>query len=163
MDQDRNQPVTKTPIDIIILNDRESPFYSKSDSLGCFTWKTKDDYIRFVVQSPYHKTDTIYRIASSNNTENLQIKTDDYALMLYYYVNGKVKDWQNRRKELSRIIADNAIIFEVLPYRLGIEMYTKKEFIDKLTTPTQSLKNIEIIESKKSNEQIVKLKFRIKS
>lgn len=131
--------------------------------MGCFTWKTKDDYIRFVVQSPYHKTDTIYRIASSNSSENLQIKTDDYALMLYYYANGKIDDWQNRRKELARIISDNATIFQVLPYRLGIEMYTKKEFIDKLTTPTQSLKNIEIIESRKSNEQIVKLKFRIKS
>lgn len=130
--------------------------------MGCFTWKTKDDYIHFIIQSPYHKTDTIYRMTSSKNVENLQIKTDDYALMLYYYANGKIEDWQNRRKELSRIIADNATIFQVLPYRLGIEMYTKKEFIDKLTTPTQSLKNIEIIESIKSNEQIVKLKFRIK-
>lgn len=163
IDQDRNQPITKISIDIIILNDTESPFYAKSDSTGCFTWKTKDDYIRFVVQSPYHKTDTIYRTISSNQRESLQIRTDDYALMLYYYANGKVKDWENRRKELSKIIANDATIFQVLPHRLGIEIYSKNEFINKLTTPTQSLKNIEIIESRKLNGQIVKLKFRIKS
>ncbi|WP_438425307.1 hypothetical protein [Aquimarina macrocephali] len=163
IDQDRNQPITKIPIDIIILNDEESPFYSKSDSTGCFTWKTKDDYIRFVVQSPYHKTDTIYRMTSSDRREDLHIKTDDYALMLHYYANGKVNDWQNRRKELSRIIANDATIFQVLPQRLGIEIYAKDEFINKLTTPTQSLKNIEIIESRRLNGQIVKLKFRIKS
>lgn len=162
IDQDRNRTV-KTPIDIIILNNGESPFYSKSDSVGCFIWKTKDNYIHFIIQSPYHKTDTIYRTASSKSPENLHIKTDDYALMLHYYANGKIEDWQNRRKELAKIIADNATIFQVLPHRLGIEMYTKKEFIDKLTTPTQSLKNIEVIESQKLNEQIVKLKFRIKS
>lgn len=163
IDQDRNRPITKIPIDIIILNNEESPFYSKSDSTGCFTWKTKDDFIRFVVQSPYHKTDTIYRIASSDRREDVHIKTDDYALMLHYYANGKVNDWKNRRKELSRIIANDATIFQVLPQRLGIEMYAKDEFINKLTTPTQSLKSIEIIESRRLNGQIVKLKFRIKS
>ena len=83
--------------------------------------------------------------------------------MLHYYANGKVKDWKNRRKELSKIIANDATIFQVLPHRLGIEIYPKNEFINKLTTPTQSLKNIEIIESRKLNGQIVKLKFRIKS
>ncbi|GGX16641.1 hypothetical protein [Aquimarina muelleri] len=131
--------------------------------MGCFIWKTKDDYIHFIIGSPYHKTDTIYRMASLGNQENLQIKTDDYALMLHYYANGKIENWKNRRKELSKIIADNATIFQVLPHRLGIEIYTKEEFVNKLTTPTQSLKNIEIIESRKLNEQIVKLKFRIKS
>ncbi len=163
IDQDRNQLVTKIPIDIIILNNQESPFYSKSDSAGCFIWETKDDYIHFVIQSPYHKTDTILRFASSGESEYVQMQTDDYALMLHYYANGKIKDWQNRRRELSRIIANDATIFQVLPQRLGIEIYAKKEFINKLTTPTQSLKNIEIIESKKLNGQIVKLKFRIKS
>ncbi|WP_271765387.1 hypothetical protein [Aquimarina algiphila] len=163
IDQDRNQPLTKIPIDIIILNDKESPFHSKSDSLGCFTWKTEDDFIHFIIQSPYHKTDTIYRIASSDTQEELQIQTDDYALMLHYYANGKVKDWKNRKKELSRIIANNATIFQVLPYGLGIEIHTKDEFINKLTTPTKSLKNIEIIESRRLNGQIVKLKFKVKS
>ncbi len=163
IDQDRNQPITHIPIDVIVLNDSESPFYAKSDSTGCFFWTTKDNYIRFVVQSPYHKTDTIYRIAQSETQEHVQIKTDDYALMLHYYANGKVEDWKNRRKELSMMIADNATIFQVLPHGLGIEMYAKDTFINTLTTPTQRLKNIEIIESRRLNGLIVKLKFRVKS
>ncbi|WP_152537464.1 hypothetical protein [Aquimarina pacifica] len=163
IDQDRNLPITNTPLEIIILNDKESPFKTRTSKDGCITWITKDDYIHFVVQSPYHKTDTIYRIASSNLHEKLQIRTDDYALMLHYYANGKIDDWKNRRNQLSKILSKDAIIFQVLPYGLGIEIFKKEEFINKLTTPTQSLKNIEIIESQKRNGQIVKLKFRVKS
>lgn len=163
MDQDRNQPIIKTPIDIIVLNDKQSPFYAKSDSLGCFEWKTKDDYIHFVISSPYHKTDTIFRTVSSLITERIQVSTDDYALMLHYYANGHVDDWKNRKKELSNMVAEDALIFQVLPSGLGIEVFSKKEFIDKLTTPIKSLKNVEIIESKRSNGQIVKLKFKVGS
>ncbi len=163
IDQDRNLPITKTPIDIIVLNDKQSPFYAKSDSLGCFKWSTKDDYIHFVIKSPYHKTDTIFRTVSSITNENIQVSTDDYALMLHYYANGKLEDWKNRKNELSRMIANDATIFQVLPSGLGIEVYSKSEFIDKLTTPIKSLRNIEIIESKRSKGQIVKLKFRVKS
>ncbi|WP_139195702.1 hypothetical protein [Aquimarina amphilecti] len=163
IDQDRNEPIVKTPIDIIVLNNEQSPFYAKSDSLGCFRWSTKDDFIRFVIRSPYHKTDTIFRNISTITNENIKVSTDDYALMLHYYANGKLEDWKNRKNELSRMIADNAIIFQVLPSGLGIEVYSKHEFIAKLTTPTKSLKSIEIIESKRSKGQIVKLKFRVKS
>ncbi|KAA1244801.1 hypothetical protein [Aquimarina sp. RZ0] len=159
IDQDRNQPIDKTPIDITILNHEQSHFYTKSDSSGCFNWKTKDDFIHFVIKSPYHKTDTIFRTAASLSIENIQVRTDDYTLMLYYYANGKVEDWKNRKRELSKMIADDAIIFQVLPAGLGIEIYSKSELIKKLTTPTKSLKDIEIIESKRSNGQIVKLKF----
>lgn len=162
IDNDRRQPITQIPIDIIVLNDTQSPFYTKSDSIGCFKWKTKDDFIHFVLQSPYHKTDTIYRIASTTNEEQIHMQTDDYAMMLHYYANGKIEDWQRRKKELSELIADDAVIFQVLPHGLGIEIYSKKKFINTLTTPTQSLKNIEIIESRRANEQIVKLKFRVK-
>ncbi|WP_108802891.1 hypothetical protein [Aquimarina sp. Aq107] len=162
IDQDRNKPIIKTPIDIIVLNNKQSPFYTKSDSLGCFRWSTKDDFIRFVIKSPYHKTDTIFRSTAKITNENIQVSTDDYALMLHYYANGRLEDWKNRKSELSKMIADNAIIFQVLPSGLGIEVYSKNEFITKLTTPTKSLKNIEIIESKRVKGQIVKLKFRVK-
>ncbi|MBW1297276.1 hypothetical protein [Aquimarina litoralis] len=163
IDRDRNEPITKTPIEIIVLNNEQSPYYTKSDSLGCFTWQTKDDFIHFVIKSPYHKTDTIYRSIATARNENIRVSTDDYALMLHYYANGKLEDWKNRKLELSKMIADDAVIFQVLPSRLGIEVYSKIEFIDKLTTPIKSLQNIEIIESKRSKGQVVKLKFKVKS
>ncbi|WP_299608635.1 hypothetical protein [uncultured Aquimarina sp.] len=163
IDRDRNEPIIKTPIEIIVLNNEQSPYYTKSDSLGCFTWTTKDDFIHFVIKSPYHKTDTIYRSISTITKENIRVSTDDYALMLHYYANGKLDNWKNRKKELSKMIADDAVIFQVLPSGLGIEVYSKIEFINKLTTPTKSLQNIEIIESRRSEGQVVKLKFKIKS
>ncbi|TPN81387.1 hypothetical protein [Aquimarina algicola] len=163
IDPDRNVPITKTPLTITILNNSESPFYIKSDSTGCFTWKTKDKFVHFIVQSPYHKTDTIYRTTSQKDLENIQVQTDDYALMLHYYANGKIEDWKNRKNELSKLIANDATIFQVLPYGLGIEVYEKNKFIELLTTPTESLKNIEIIASQKINGKIVKLKFKVKS
>jgi len=163
IDQDRNSPITQTPIGITILNNKESPFYIKSDASGCFEWETKDDFIHFVVQSPYHKTDTIYRVISDRKSELLPIRTNDYALALYYYANGNIKDWKNRRKELSEMISEKATIFQILPQGLGIEMYSKSKFINTLTTPTKSLKGIEIISSQRSNGQLVKIKFKIKS
>lgn len=163
IDQDRDTPITNTPIDIIILNNKQSPFYSKIDSLGCFSWVTEDDFIHFVIKSPYYKTDTIFRTAPSISNEHIKVNTDDYALMLHYYANGKIDDWKNRRNELSRMIDKEATIFQLLPSGLGIEIYSKEEFINKLTTPTKSLKDIEIIESERSKGHIIKLKFRIKS
>lgn len=163
IDQDRNLPITSTPIDIIILNNSESSFRLKSNKEGCFSWKTKDKFIQFAVQSPYHKSDTIYRSIGRGNIEKIIMQTDDYALMLHYYANGKVQDWKQRKAELSKLIAADATILQVLPYGLGVEIYSKQKFINTLTTPTQSLKNIEIINSQKVDGQIVKLKFKVKS
>ena len=61
IDAAKKEPITSLPIDITILNEGESPTYIKTDSLGCFSWSTKKEYLRFVAQSPYHKTDTIYK------------------------------------------------------------------------------------------------------
>ncbi len=161
IDADREQSIINIPLDIIILSKGESPHNLKSDSLGCFQWRTKDDYLHFVVQSPYHKTDTIYRNIDRSSNETVQLRTDDYALALYYYANGKVEDWKNRRKELEDLIANDAIILQILPYNLGVEVYHKNDFINKLTTPIPSLQHLEIIETQKKNGKIVKLKFRV--
>ncbi len=162
VDPDRNQSIVNNPIDIIILNTAQSSFNRRSDSLGCFSWSTKNEYIHFVVQSPYYKTDTIYRTYKDHSAEKVFLRTDDYALMLHYYANNKINDWKDRKVELQKLIADKAAIFQVLPHDLGIEIYSKNQFINFLTTPTNSLKNIEFIETIRNHKQIVKLKFRTK-
>lgn len=162
IDADRDQAILQIPLDIIILNNSQSPQYLKSDSLGCFDWSTKDTFIHFVVQSPYHKTDTIKRYFDNYSKEDIHLNTDDYNLMLYYYANNNKEDWNKRRAHLDNLISDDALLFKVLPFDLGIEIFSKNDFINKLTTPTQSLNNFEIIESIKQNGKIVKLKFRTK-
>ncbi|MFD0862745.1 hypothetical protein ACFQ1M_11065 [Sungkyunkwania multivorans] len=160
VDADKKEAIRDITIDIIILNEGESPTHAKTDSLGCFDWATKKDHIRLVAQSPYHKNDTIYRTLASGKNQ-VYLKTDDYALMLHYYTNGKVKDWQKRREVLDKLIADDALIFELLPQQLGVTIYEKQEFIDKLTTPTQSLQKLQIVETRYSDGKIAKLKFKI--
>jgi hypothetical protein len=162
MDEDRNEPITSTVLDIKILTEGQSPVYLKTDSTGCFQYETREKLITFVVRSPYHKTDTIIRHIETGNNPVVRLETDDYALMLQYYSNGNVSEWQKRRSQLESMIADNAEIYQIYPQQNGVEMYSKEDFISKLTIPTSSLKNIEILDKTYRNGQIVKLKFMVK-
>ncbi len=163
VDADKKEPITEIAIDVILLNEKESRTYLKTDSLGCFSWSTTKDHIRFVAQSPYHKNDTIYRSISSKDNGEVRLRTDDYALMLHYYGNRNVEDWKRRRVELQKLIANDAIIFELLPHQIGVELYSKEAFINKLITPTESLQRLEIVETEYEDEKLVKIKFRIRS
>lgn len=159
VDEDYGEPISETRLNIKILIDGQSPVYLKTDSTGCFQYKSKEKTIRFVVQSPYHKTDTITRNIETSSDATVRLATDDYALILRYYSSGNVAEIQKRRKELGLLIADNARIYQVYPRQTGIEMYTKEEFINKLTIPTSSLKNIRILDKQYEDGRIVKLKF----
>jgi len=152
----------KSYLDIKILKDTESPIFLKTDSLGCFSYATKESIVRFVVESPYYKTDTIIRSINTNGTGKINLDTDDYALMLQYYTKGNLKDWKKRKAQLKMIIADDAQIYQVYPAGIGIELYSKDDFIDKLTVPTESLKNMKILDKSYKNGQIIKLKFMVK-
>jgi len=160
-DEDTNTAITTIPIDVKILQENESPIYIKTDSTGCFSYETSNDRIRFVVQSPYHKTDTIVRDIKSNENKTVKLATDDYALMLKYYSDGNLADVNKRKKQLETLISNDAQIFQVLPNVTGIEMYSKVDFINKVTTPTQSLKRLQVLDKEYKNGKIIKLKFRI--
>ncbi len=162
INEDQGNAITNTVLNIKVLQDNESPLYFKTDSLGCFSVKTNQDRIRFVVSSPYHKTDTITRSFSSSTNKTVKLQTDDYALMLHYYANGNKQDWNKRKEQLNMLIAEKAQIYQVFKQHIGIELYSKQEFISKLTTPTNSLKNIKILDKSYKNEKIVKLKFIVK-
>jgi len=160
-DADQREAITKIPLDIEVIRKQESSLYFKTDSLGCFSYSTPEKELKFVVKSPYHKTDTIVRHINSNHHKTVQLHTDDYALMLLYYANGNKKDWKKRREQLQELIANNAQIYRVFKDDIGIEMYTKKELINLLTIPTSSLKKMRILDKTYTNDQIVKLKFMI--
>ncbi|KAA3616760.1 MAG: hypothetical protein DWP94_14755 [Flavobacterium sp.] len=161
IDEDRGEPITQIPVDIKILSEGQSPIYLKTDSSGCFEYISKEEIIRFVVQSPYHKTDTITRHIDANINATVPLATDDYALMLRYYSNGNLGELKKRKQQLNTLIADDAQIYQVFPSQSGIELYSKEEFINKLTVPTSSLKNINILDKRYEDGKIVKLKFSI--
>jgi hypothetical protein len=162
IDSDRNKQINSA-LEITLLQEGESPIHYKSNEIGCFSVQLKENKIKLVVKSPYYKQDTLYRVIKSKyHNERVELKTDDYALMLYYFSHSKEEDWKRRRKELNKMIANNAIIYQVYGNEsYGVDILSKEDFIDKLTLPTSSLKNLNIIETEKKKNKIVKLKFEV--
>ena len=163
VDANLKAPIKNSPIWVVVLKQNESPMITKCDSNGCFSLITKEEQIQFVVRSPYYKTDTITRIVHNKemNEEQIQLKTNDYALMIHLYSKSKVTNWRKRRKQLSLMLTNDARIYQVYDDgKTGMELYNKTDFINKLTTPTRSLKNIEIIETIYTGDQISTLRFK---
>lgn len=161
IDKDSKKPINNSNLEVTLLLNNESPIRLQCDSAGCFTWRTGQQRIRFTVAAPYYYPDTITRnLSKARKTEEIQLKINDYALMLHYFSNSKVDDWKRRREQLDNIIADSAYICEVFKQgMLGMELYNKEEFIDLLTIPTSSLRNIRIIEMLYTNEKVTAIRF----
>lgn len=159
-DSDTKQPIQNQIIEISVFSENESPQNFLCENTGCFTLKSNSRKIRFSVESPYYYSDTITRILNKfNRTENIKLKIDDYAVMIQYFSTNNVKNWLKRRENLNEMISDNARIFQVVNGTIGMEMYSKWEFINKLSLPTNSLQNIEIIDSKYEDGKITRLRF----
>ena len=157
--------ITDTLTEIIILNENESPLYMNIEPYGDFQLKTKMKSVQFIVKVPYYKPDTITRILNKiDASEKIYLYPNDFALMINYFSTTNVKDWKRRRSNLDRMISDSAYIYQVFDEgQVGMELYNKSEFIDKLTMPVNSLKNIEIIETIYSGKKISVLRFKQKS
>jgi hypothetical protein len=163
-DADTKEPITGCQIEIKILMENESPVNYLTDTTGSFTFKNSLRQVKLVANAPYYKTDTIVRtLKSFEKDQKLSLHANDYALMIHYFSEMNVDDWQKRRGKLERMIDDDAMIYQVLKGRenIGMELFNKWEFIDKLTIPSGSLKHIEILDTKLKNDKIVVLRFRI--
>jgi len=159
IDKDRLVSIND-PIEIEILRDNESSTFINCDEGGCIEIEAKDKYVKFVVRSAYYNSDTIVRSSQSNTSEQVKLLVNDYALMIHIFSKSEVKSWKERRKQLDTMISSNAQIIQINKgSEIAMEIYNKAEFIDKLTMPTSSLKNIEIIETKFEEGQIIKMRF----
>lgn len=160
-DSIKNEPIKNIILNIKILKNGQSPIHQISDSLGCFNYTSEDSEIKFVIESPYYKTDTIIRRFDSNKNKTVKLVADDYALMLSFYTSKNIKEWRKHREKLNIIFNDNAEIYQFFENSNVVEIYSKEEFIQKLTIPTRSLKGMKILEKTEVEGQIVKLKFMI--
>lgn len=162
-DADTKEPITNTKMEVSILLDNESPVNYLCSPDGCFTFKTDQSFIRMVVNTPYYRDDTIRRTLKKFNPEEMiGLKANEYALMLKYFSELNVQDWQKRRAKMDEMFAEDAMIYQVMGDMrgTGMELYNKWEFIDKMTMPAKSLKNIEILNTKYIGDEIVVLRFR---
>lgn len=163
-DTDTRDPITNTHIEVSLLQADESPVNYLCSLDGCFTLKTDQSVIMMVVNSPYYRNDTIRRVLKKfNRNEKIGLRANDYAMMIRFFSEMNVKDWENRRTKLNEIFDDAAMIYQVHSNQkaTGLELYTKWEFIDKLTMPSQSLKHIEILDTKYVGDRISVMRFRI--
>ncbi|MFT6319425.1 MAG: hypothetical protein ACJAT4_000342 [Granulosicoccus sp.] len=161
-DGDTHQLIENQSIEIQIFQAGESPIIQKTNAQGCFKWPTKNDKISFAVNAPYYRSDTISRVIKNKNHEEvISLKKDDYALMIHFFSNSDFVGWEKRRAQLDQMMADDAIIFQVEKGNTmsGLDMLNKEEFIDRLTLPINSLKNIRIIHSIYQDKKIFRLRF----
>ncbi len=148
-------------VELELLKPGESPEIVKTDTAGIIHFTKTEGKITFIVKAPYYRKDTIVRdISVKNSGETIQLKTDDYALMIHLFSKSKLQDWEKRRLQLHDMIADNAMIFQVYEKtQKGMELYDKTGFIDKLTMPLESLNNIKILNVEYKNGQIFQMRF----
>jgi len=163
-DADTREPITKSKIEVRMLLEGESPVNYPCGKEGCFKLKTDRSKVRLVVSAEYYQTDTIVRILKKLElNESVNLHANDYALMIHYFSMMKVDDWEKRKTRLEAMIDDDAMIYQVVNDKeaTGMALFNKQEFIDRMTMPSGSLKNIEILESRVRNEKIMLLRFRI--
>lgn len=152
-------------IAITVITDKESPVSQLTDASGKFTLKTDKRSVKMVVSAPYFRTDTVVRtLKTFEKDQEIDLHSDDFARMILYFSEMKLADWQKRRASLDSIIDRNAMIYQVGSgsRHLGVELFNKHEFIDKLTMPAGSLKNLDVLETQSRNGKIVILRFRLK-
>lgn len=174
-DADRSSLI-KSKLEIIIQKNGVSPeYYTVSN--GCFTYRSSTDTLKMTISSPMYKKESFVvglkeiRDKGEENNRNFKLRPDDYAIMLYYYSTGlndadenkKSQLIKQRKEELNKLIADDALIYQVYDNEIfGVEVLDKKKYIDFMTTPTTSLKNYILINSQiNKNKKIDLIKFKI--
>ncbi|MDP2423217.1 MAG: hypothetical protein U1C46_03470 [Bacteroidales bacterium] len=164
-DVDTKEPVINSSIEVLLLSDDESPASYICNHDGCFEIRTDKSKIKLVVRSPYYRTDTVDRVLKKfNSYTKVGLRANEYALMIHYFSQMKVEDWEKRRLQLNKMFDDEAVIYQVIgnDKTLGMELYSKAEFIDKLTMPSASLNQIEVLDTRYLGDRILILRFRIK-
>ena len=168
IDADRNTKI-KDIIEIRVLKENETPIRyiinsgkDIDDDVGVFRFPTQSKTLAMEVNSPFYRKDTIYRnLDPARTNETIELEPDVYAQALYYY---STNDISKKREELDKIISNNALIYQVFDNETyGVETLDKQKYIGLVTTPTTSLKNFKMIETKVSPEtkKIILIKFKI--
>lgn len=119
-----------------------------------------DKKTQLVIQSPFYESKTITidpKVPVANPVQRIDLKPDDYAMMLKAFMVSDIKNWQTRKEQLNQILSDNLEVIVMLKDDLGAEFFNKNEFSQKLIVPSESLKKMKIVEIK--NDASNKIQF----
>ncbi|WP_185208574.1 hypothetical protein [Chryseobacterium sp. C3] len=171
-DADRNLSIQRE-IEIKVIKENESPILYRIKPGECFRYPTKDKNLKMQISSPFYEYLEVNRnLQNAPEEETIELKPDDYKMALYYFstkdVKGENSKEQNdlitqKRRQLENRISNNAVITQVYDSDIyGLETLDKEDYITLVTTPTTSLKNLNVIEMKTDNKgKIVSIKFKI--
>ena len=163
IDADRNSKIN-AELQVQILKDKESPILYNAKPNEAFVYTTKSKKLTMVVSSPFYQSDTIIRnLDTAPEAENIELKRNEYAWMLYYY-SKSIKDLKQKRESLERIIDNNALIYQIFDSDdYGMETMDKQRYIGLVTLPTTSLENLDVIDTQSDRKtgKINMIKFRI--
>ena len=172
IDKDRGVSVINT-LEIMVVKENESPLMYKIKPGECFYYSTKDKNLKMRISAPFYEPLEVNRnLENAPEEEKIELKPDDYKMAAYYFsikdIKGGNPDEQvalikQKRNQLENLISSNAVIYQVYDNdTYGIERLDKQKYITLVTTPTTSLKNLNVIEMKKDTKgKIVSIKFKI--
>ncbi|CAA7194309.1 hypothetical protein [Chryseobacterium potabilaquae] len=168
-DADRGVSVINT-LEIKIIKENESPILYKIKPGECFYYSTKDKNLKMQISAPFYEYLEVNRnLENAPEEEMIELKPDDYKMAVNYFsvkdANGNPEQLRQKRNQLENLISNSAIIYQVYDNNTyGIERLDKQKYITLVTTPTTSLKNLNVIEMKKDNKgKIISIKFKIAS
>lgn len=162
VDADRNTFITE-PIEVTIARPGFTPLELLTEE-GCVEFSSYEDTLMMTIKSTYYKQDTFkINLHQYQGKENIRLEPDDYKVMLRHYSKSS-QSVKERIAKLNEMIADNALIYQVYDNEyFGVEVLSKKQYINLVSLPTTSLKNFTLIEAERKNGKIVKIKFKIHS
>lgn len=170
IDKDRGTSVINT-LEIMVIKENESPLMYKIKPSECFSYSTKDKNLKMKISAAFYEPLEVNRnLENAPEEEKIELKPDDYKMAAYYFsrkdITGNSEEQvaliKQKRNQLENLISNNAVIYQVYDNNTyGIEKIDKQKYITLVTTPTTSLKNLNVIEMKKDNGKIVSIKFKI--
>lgn len=168
-DADRNLKV-QSDIEIKVIKENESPILYRIKPGESFVYSSKDKTLKMQISSAVYENLEVNRnLENAPEVETIELKPDDYKMALYYFSIKDIKGANSeqlikqKRKQLENLISNSAVITQVYDNDIyGLETLDKDDYITLMTTPTTSLKNLNVIEMKKDNTgKIVSIKFKI--
>jgi len=123
----------------VIENETETPIKIVDSEIEVSKENTK-----VVLKSPYYRKKTI--VVNKDSQSDIALQPDDYAMMLKAFMKSDIKDWQTRKVQLQKILAEDLEVIVVLRDNLGFEYFNKVEFSEKLIVPSASLKKMRLID-----------------
>ena len=135
---------------VMIENNIESPVEIIDSKIQI----TAKDSTKIVLKSPYYKEKTI--VINKENTTAITLQPDDHAMILKGFMKSDIKDWQTRKEQLQKILADDLEVLVMLKNDLGIEYFNKQEFSEKLIVPSVALKRMKVIDIQSNDKNEIK-------